>query len=201
MSFRKVALATASAALALGSLTACGGESNTVTPGVDTPAATTPAPAPEATTPAPEPTTPTPTPTPTVKTSGAFGDTITFPSGVSVTVSKPTVVPAAQYASGAVEGKIVVFSMSVINKSKEPVDAVTMGYPRVRYGAKGTEAQDANDLDAGIGAGGLSTILPGETQTIKLGYGIPAAGYSVVRMEVTGPSYSDKPAIFQGAVK
>ena len=75
-----------------------------------------------------------------------------------------------------------------------------MGFPKVTYSAQGTAAPTANDIQAGIGASSLSTILPGETQTVKLGYGIPAAGFPEVRMEVTGPTFTEKAAIFKGAI-
>ena len=176
------ALAVA-AVLALGSLTACGASSNSVTPaaaGSAAPAASAEAPA--------------------AKTSGAFGDTITFPSGVAVKVSPAVIVPAAQYAYGAVEGQIVTFDLSVTNGGKEEINGALMGFPKVTYSAQGTAAPTANDIQAGIGASSLSTILPGETQTVKLGYGIPAAGFPEVRMEVTGPTFTEKAAIFKGAI-
>jgi hypothetical protein len=177
------ALAVA-AILALGSVTACGSSSNTVTPGSTAPAA----PASSAAAPAPE-----------AKTNGVFGDTITFPSGIAVKVT-PAVVPAAQYAYGAVEGKIVTFDVSVTNGSKEEINGALMGSPKVTYGAQGTAAQSANDIQAGIGAAYLSTILPGETQTVKVGFGIPAAGFADVRVEIMAPNFTDKAAIFKGPV-
>jgi hypothetical protein len=137
---------------------------------------------------------------PVAKSSGTFADTITFPSGVSVKV-KPSVVTAGQYASGAVEGKIVTFDISVKNGSKEDLNAALMSVPKVTYGGEGTTAQIASDFEAKIGGSMLSTILPGETQTAKVGYGIPAAGFKDVRVEIMAPSFSDKPAIFKGAVK
>lgn len=191
---RKLALSSACLALAVG-VTACQGEPNTITEGGDTPTAQA-----EATSVTPTPTvTPPATPTPTVKLSGAFGDTITFPSGVAVKVSQPVAVAADQYAYNAVEGRIVVVEIAVTNGSKEPLDGSLMGYPTVRYSAKGIEARSAND--ATIGSDSFSTILPGETQTVKEGYGIPAAGFADVRVEIRGPSLEDRPAIFKGAVK
>jgi len=172
----------ASAVLAL-SLTACGG-ANTVTPAA--PAASEAASA-AAETPAAS------------KLSGTFADTITFPSGVAVTV-KPAVVTAAQYAAGAVEGNIVTFDISVTNGSKESVNGALMSFPKVSYGAQGTKAQTATDIQAGIGAASFSEILPGETSTVKVGYGIPSASYGDVRVEITAPNMMDKPAIFKGAV-
>lgn len=175
---------SAAAVIAVVALTGCGSSGNTVTSGSDASAA----PAAAAETPA------------AAKTTGTFGDTITFPNGVAVTVSKAVVVPAAQYAAGAVEGQIVTFDLSVKNGGTEDFAAALMGFPKVTVGAQGTQVQNATDINAGIGSGTFSTILPGETQTVKLGYGIPAAEFGDVRMEVTGPTFSDKPAIFKGAI-
>ncbi len=172
------------AVVALGGLTACGAPANTVSSGSDTSAA---APAASA--------------APAAKTTGAFGDTITYPNGVAVTISKATVVPAASYAFGAVEGQIATFDLIVTNGGKEEINGALMGYPKVTSGAKGTPIQNATDIQAGIGGSSLSTILPGETQTLKLGYGIPAAEFGDVRMEVTGPTFTEKSAIFKGAIQ
>ncbi|WNN94005.1 hypothetical protein SEA_NITRO_49 [Arthrobacter phage Nitro] len=196
---RTLALA---ATLALGSLTACGASSNTITPGETAePAASVPA-----TTPAPETTPllpPVPAPAPTVAAVSApkFGDTVTFPSGVAVKLGKPVIVTAEPTAYGAVDGKIVAFELVVTNKSSQPIEGVLLGHPQVRYGAKGTQAQNAVDFRAGLGPASLSAILPGETQSVKLGYGIPPASFGDVRVEVNGPEYTDTPAIFKGAVK
>jgi hypothetical protein len=178
------------AAVAIGSLSACEG-SNTVTPGPSTPPAAA----------GPEPTRTTATPAPRAKTVGAFGDTITYPSAIAVKVSPGRVVPASQTGMGAVEGKIVVFDLAVTNGGAEPIEGSMMGRPKVSYSAAGIEAQWAYDFGAlGNSGGSLSTILPGETQTVTVAYGIPTASFDNVRMEVHSANYSDPPAIFKGAV-
>jgi hypothetical protein len=92
-------LAFTVSALAPGSLMACGEESNTAKPGPDNPA-TAPTPAQEMSTDAPVPT----TATPTAKTSAAFGDTITFPSGVAVKAEQPVTVTAAPKVTYGAQG-------------------------------------------------------------------------------------------------
>lgn len=187
----KLRVLWAAAAVAIGSLSACGG-SNTVTPGPTT----------LPTGAGPEPTQTTATPTPQAKTSGAFGDTITFPSAIAVRVSSGKVVPASESGLGAVEGKIVVFDVAVTNVGTEPINASMMGTPKVSYGAQGIQAESVYDSAALGGSGGnFSTILPGETQTVAEAYGIPSASFGDVRMEVSSPNYSDPPAIFKGAVQ
>lgn len=170
----------------------CSGGPGSVPPNSNTAQAQAPAP----TIDAGQTPTATPTPTPTRASSAPLGGTITFPSGVKVSVSPPEVVPGGQYAFNAVEGNITLFTVTVTNEGTEPVNGFTMAYPRVTYGATGTEAQRANNDK--FGAGTLSTILPGETQTVKVGFGIPQAELPSVRVELMGPSYSDFPAIFKG---
>jgi len=132
---------------------------------------------------------------PTQGTSSAFGGAVTFPGGVKVSVSKPELVPGGQYAYGAVEGKITTFTITVTNGSDQPINGGLMGFPQVTYGAKGTKASNANNES--IGANFLSTILPGETQSAKVGYGVPPAELATVRVEVMGPNIADLPAVFK----
>jgi hypothetical protein len=180
----KTAVTTfALAAVLAGSLAACSG-SNTIAP--PAPAASQAAPA---------------TPTPTQQYAADFGGSVTYPGGVKVSVSQPTVVQTSATAYKALDGKAVVTTVTVTNGSKDPVNASLMGFPRLRYGADGVEAVNVTDVEQHIGDGSLSTILPGETQSVKLGYAVPPEGYSQVRVEVNSPTYSDQPAIFKGAIK
>jgi hypothetical protein len=131
----------------------------------------------------------------------SFGSTVTFPSGVTVSVAQPTIGAASATAYGAVEGQIVSIVLTVTNGSEQPLEAGLMGYPTVRYGEEGKQAETATDVELGIGVSSLSTVLPGETQTATVGYGIPAAGRGNVRVEVTAPNFTDADAIFSGAIE
>lgn len=128
-----------------------------------------------------------------------FGDKVTFPDGVSVVVTGKSQA-AGQYASGAIDGKITVFSIAVTNGSKKDLNAALMSVPKVTYGAGGTVAMTAADGAASMTV--LSTIQPGETQTATAAYGIPTKELGNVRVEITGPNtFTDKPAIIKGAIK
>lgn len=180
----KKLIAAAAASLALvASLAGCSG--NTVEAPTQAPSQEAPAPAQPA---APE--------APKQDTVATFGGTVTFPDGVKVSVSQPKLVPAGQFAFGDVEGQIAVITVTVTNGSSQPINASLMGYPRVTYGAAGVQAETANSDKVGIGS--LSTILPGETQSAERGYGVPPAELASVRVEVSGPSFSDFPAVFKG---
>ncbi len=128
----------------------------------------------------------------------AFGDTVKFPGGVALT-AKASVQPAGPYAAGAVEGRIVIVEVTVTNNSTTPFNAALVAYPKVTYGAKGFPAENAVDGDKTSGS--IGNLLPGEAQTATSGYGIPSAGLADVRIEFSGPSHGDDPAIFKGAVK
>lgn len=134
--------------------------------------------------------------------SAAFGGTVTYDSGVKVTVKSDGFQPVSQYAAGAVDGKAAVFELTVVNGSNKELEAGLMSMPKVTVGAKNTQATPVTDMEAKLGMDMLSTILPGETQTVKFGAGIAAADAAAVRVEVSGPNpFTDKDAIFKGAVK
>lgn len=181
----KTALSLAALALVV-TLTACGGGANTVVEPEEPKAA--PA---ETTAPSSTPTT----------GAVAFGQTVEFPDGVQITVSQPVVMPVSQYAAGAVEGQAVVFDLSVTNGSPEPIEPFFQAYPDVTYGEAGLAAQTTIDIEAGLTGDTMSTVLPSETQTVKLGYGIPSAEFGNVRVEVTATNVSYDPAIFKGSVQ
>lgn len=139
------------------------------------------------------------TPSPARKLSAAFGESVIFPEGVSITVAAPSLVPASASAAGAVEGQIAVFDMTVKNSSKESVNAALMSYPKVSYGASGAQAQTASDIGAGLGSASFSTVLPGETQTIRVAFGIPPAELASARVEIQAPDLTGQPAIFKAS--
>ncbi len=130
-----------------------------------------------------------------------FGQSVTFPSGVSVTVT-PDVQTASESAAGAIDGKIVYFNIKITNGSKASVDGSLASYPTVSYGAAGTAASSGVDMGAKGGASSwVRTLLPGETKTARAGFGIPAKDFGDVRVEISSPDLTDEPAIFKGSVK
>ncbi|MDN4611063.1 hypothetical protein [Arthrobacter burdickii] len=184
---RRLALTTA-LIMGLG-LTGCSGSTPTVTPASEAPAADA------AATSAPAETTEA-----VSSRTAAFGDTVTFDSGVAVTVTFDGFKPASPSAYGAVEGQYAVFTITAVNNSAEEIEAGIMGGPTVRVGAAGTQAQLASDVEVGIGSSILSTMLPGSTQTGQVAYGIAAADAGQIQMEIMDPSFSGKDAIFQGSL-
>lgn len=184
----KTTITAVLAAAALAALTGCGaGSSNTIASAA--PAAPAAAAAPATTTPAATP------------GSATFGQSVTFPSGVSVTVT-PDVETASPNAAGAIDGKIVYFNIKITNGSKASINGSLSSYPSVSYGAAGTDATSGVDMGAKGGASSwVRTVLPGETKTAREGYGIPAKDFGDVRVEISSPDIADDPAIFKGSVK
>jgi hypothetical protein len=185
---RRHALAAAVLFAAVG-LAGCSG--NTVTPPpntISTGTAAAPAPAAAA------------KPSPTASGDAAFGSTVTFPEGVTLTVTYSGTVPATPGAAGAVNGRIAVFTVAVTNGSKQPVMGALMSYPTATFGAAGQHATAAFDAGQGIGEP-LTTINPGESQTIKVGFNFPVTAPAPARLEFTPPSYAETPAIFKGTVQ
>jgi hypothetical protein len=132
--------------------------------------------------------------------SAKFGESVTYDSGVKVTLKSLGFTKVGQYAAGAINGQAAVFELTVQNGGKEELNAALMSLAKVSYGANNAKAASVVDSENGIGMEMLSTILPGETQTTKIAAAVPAASAKTVRVEVTGPTFSDKPAIFKGAV-
>lgn len=133
--------------------------------------------------------------------SADLGGTVTYENGVKVTVTSTGFAPVNEYAINAVEGQAAIFELTVENGSTEEIEAALMSMPKVTVGEKNTSAESVIDTENGLGTDMLSTILPGETQTAKFAAGIAAADAGTVRVEVSGPGFTDKSAIFKGAVK
>jgi hypothetical protein len=134
--------------------------------------------------------------------SANFGGAVKYEDGVSITVKSLGFQPVSQSAAGAVEGQAAVFELVVHNGSKEDLEGVLLSYPKVQYGPKNVRAESVYDSSMNLGGDSLSTILPGESQTMKFAVAIPKAAAGAVRVEVEGPNmFSDKDAIFKGAVK
>jgi hypothetical protein len=186
---KKLTISVTIAALSIAALTGCGSEASSNTISSTTAAAPVAAAAPASSAPA--------------STPGAakFGQTVTFPSGVSVTVT-PEVHTASESAAGAIDGKIVYFNVKIHNGSKASINGSLSSSPTVSYGADGTEASSGVDLGTkGGDTGWVRTLLPGETKTARSGVGIPVKDFGDVRVEVSSPDMADDPAIFKGSIK
>jgi hypothetical protein len=89
-----------------------------------------------------------------------FGQTITYTTGVSVSVSAPSPYTPSEEAAGVVAGQQVVqFNVVVTNNSADSVDIA--GYPQATSG--GQPAHSITDLGANVGNTPMTTLLAGQS--------------------------------------
>lgn len=127
-----------------------------------------------------------------------WGDTVTFNGGLTATVTAASQ-PAGEYPYGAVEGRIVVVTLTLTNTSQTPINAVFTSLPRLTSGTAGIKAESAYDNSINLDT--VGNMLPGETRTVTSGYGVPTANYGAVRVEVTAPDMVSPSAVFKGAIQ
>lgn len=127
-----------------------------------------------------------------------FGEAFRYDNGLEVTMMFLGYQEVSGDAKGASEGQAAVFELTVVNGSKEAVDASKMSKPKVTFGDAGKLAEittdEANDLlDYPLGK-----IEPGQGQGTIIAYGIPEKDASKVKAEVPA---ADKPAVFEGSLQ
>jgi hypothetical protein len=151
--------------------------------GCSTPASSTPDPkASSASTPVEE------EPVVETPTNPAFGETVSFPDGISLSVSAPAEFVPSELAAGAVEGQpSVVFEFVITNNSEENFDP-TIVYATASSG--GVEAPGIFDTSENVGFPPTTAILPG--QTIKWNQAFSTADPAAITLEVSvGFEYDD----------
>lgn len=163
------------AAIALLALTGCAG---LVEP---TPTATvteTAQPEPEETTES----TPTESAEPEEKTRPTFGDTYTYPSGLSVKVGKPEEFTPSEYALKG-EGAHLKFDITLTNDTGEEYDPVLF------YASASSGDEESEQIFDGEELGGMpsTTVLDGKK--VKFSIGFSVADPEDITMEVS-PSFS-----------
>ncbi|MBO0895421.1 hypothetical protein [Arthrobacter sunyaminii] len=132
----------------------------------------------------------------------AFGEEWTYEDGLTVKVSYLGGATASQYASGAeaTGGQLRLFEVSITNNSEEIFDPA-MFNASVNYGAEGTAGKRVFDTGSGLEGQFQGKILPGGTQTVKMGYAVPNDAPLDLLM-TTSPSWDHEEKLFHGeAVK
>ena len=91
----------------------------------------------------------------------AFGETVTYEDGVSVSVSEPADYTPGELSAGAVAGQpTLAFKFVVTNNSEEPFDP-SLVLATVASG--GTEAAGVFDTENEVGFPPMTKVLPGQT--------------------------------------
>lgn len=121
-------------------------------------------------------TTATPTPTRIVAIMGQESDSLT--DGLTVSTSEPTWFAPSETAAGLIPGgKNVVFDVTILNGSRsvKGLSAMTVTVDSA-VGAGKQIFDSAQDIG---GASGLSAVAPGQSDTVRVGFSLPAAATSI----------------------
>ncbi|KRE29099.1 hypothetical protein ASG80_20410 [Agromyces sp. Soil535] len=122
----------------------------------------------------------------------AFGETMTWEDGVSMTVSEPETFTPSDLAMGADQAKNLAFTLTITNDSSENIQPVVFS----RLASDGTEATRIFDVGADGGQVGIpptTAILPGESITWREAWSV--ADPDSLTMQ-TAPSFQYEDAIF-----
>lgn len=120
-----------------------------------------------------------------------FGDTISYPDGVSISVSVPSEYTPTEYAAGLVDGQSnVVFNFVLTNNSTENFDP-TLVYATASSG--GLEASGVFDTTDGIGFPPQTAVTPGNA--IQWAQAWSVANPADITMEVA-VGFDRDPALF-----
>ena len=134
-----------------------------------------------------------------VATTGAFGQNISWPDGVAVTVSEPKAYrPSSSAATGQNAVRYVSMTVTLTNGSDKNVEATGTS---LAVTANGTPADEVFDSAKGIGGSPSSTVLPGKSVTYTVAFGVPSKEKTELQVEVRpGFGFGYQPAIFTGQV-
>jgi hypothetical protein len=132
-------------------------------------------------------------------TTGAFGQTITWPDGVAVSVSKPeTYKPSSSASIGPGAARFVSMKVTVTNGSNKDLAATGADLSAT---ANGAPAEQVFDSAKGLNGSPSSTILPGKSVTFTVAFGLPSKDPGDLQVELRpGFGIGYQPAIFTGQV-
>jgi hypothetical protein len=132
-------------------------------------------------------------------TTGAFGQTITWPDGVAVSVSKPEPYrPSSSAATVAGAARFVSMKVTVTNGSNKDVEATGTVLAAT---ANGSPAEQVFDSAKGLNGSPTSTVLPGKSVTFTVAFGLPSKDPVDLQVDLRpGLGIGYQPAIFTGQV-
>lgn len=122
----------------------------------------------------------------------AFGDTMTWDDGVSMTVSEPEPYTPSDLSAGADQAEDLVFTLTITNDSTENVQPVVLS----TLSSGGTEATRIFDVGAEGGQVGIpptTAILPGESITWREAWSVADAASLTMQ---TAPSFQYESVVF-----
>jgi hypothetical protein len=132
--------------------------------------------------------------------SGQIGQTsVSYPSGLTVSVTSAIQYLPSDDAIGTVAGNTgVVLTVRIENGSTQPLDTEYLTVA-LRTGAALTQAAQIFDAANDYGTGLTGTIAAGETTEAKYAFDVPASDLSVLNAVITPDLRSPRSAIFTGS--
>lgn len=131
-----------------------------------------------------------PTPTPTKAATYLFGDTVTWESGLSVTISKVAPYKPSKYAAGVTQANQVVVTVTLKNGTTAPFDPVLFMVSAV---SGSTEADEIYDSQNGIGGNPSTKVLPGREVSWKVALSVTDPADIVAEV---APDFNSESAMF-----
>jgi hypothetical protein len=122
----------------------------------------------------------------------AFGDTMVWDDGVSMTVSGPEPFSPSDLSAGADQAENLVFTLTITNDSSENVQPIVLS----TLSSDGTEATRIFDVGAEGGQVGIpptTAVLPGESITWREAWSVADAASLTMQ---TSPSFQYEQVIF-----
>lgn len=124
---------------------------------------------------------------------------VSYPSGLTVSVTSAIQYLPSDDAIGTVAGNTgVVLTVRVENGSTQPLDTEYLTVA-LRTGAALTQAAQIFDAANDYGTGLTGTIAAGETTEAKYAFDVPASDLSVLNAVITPDLRSPRSAIFTGS--
>jgi hypothetical protein len=132
-------------------------------------------------------------------TTGAFGQKITWPDGVAVSVSKPEPYkPSSSAATGPGAARFVSMKVTMTNGSAKDLSASGIVLSAT---ANGSPAEQVYDSAKGLNSSPSSTVLPGKSVTFTVAFGLSSKDPADIQVELQpGFGVGYQPAIFTGQV-
>lgn len=131
---------------------------------------------------------------------GQIGQTsVSYPSGITVSVTSAVQYTPSDLAVGTVTGHTgVVLTVKVTNDSTQPLDTTYLTVA-LRTGSALTEAAQIFDAANDYGSGLTGTIAAGEMARARYAFDLPASDLSSLNVLITPDLRSPRSAVFTGS--
>jgi hypothetical protein len=105
---------------------------------------------------------------PAAPTTPVFGNEYVYDDGVAITVAAPVPFTPGPYAAGVEQANNLMFTLTIRNGSDKPLEPYA--FPTVSSAS--VEGTNIVDMDASIGLGPTTVILPGNSIQWNVGYSV-----------------------------